>query len=392
MVAVRQALLPLWNSYYFFALYANAESYRAKASTASEHVLDRYVLAKTRDAVARMEQLLDVYNVPGACQQLREYLEVLTNWYIRRSRDRFWAGDTDALDTLWTVLEAVCRAAAPLLPLTTEAIWRGLTGEPSVHLADWPQLADWPADDKLASAMDLVRAVCSTALGLRKARQLRVRLPLARLTVAHPDADSLTPYTELIRDEVNVKDVALCSDPASLGTFELTVNPRVLGPRLGARVQEVIKAIKAGNAQRVGDTVLAAGVELGAGEYEVRLVAAHPESTAALPGSTGLVELDTTVTPELAAEGTARDVVRIVQQARREAGLAVSDRIRLTIGADDAVAGAARAHQDFIAAETLAVEVTVRPAAEVRAPAQPVGDGGSVSVTVALAPTPATAS
>ncbi|MGB6454016.1 MAG: isoleucine--tRNA ligase [Streptosporangiaceae bacterium] len=390
--AVRQALLPLWNSYYFFALYANAESYRAKASTASEHVLDRYVLAKTRDAVARMEQLLDVYNVPGACQQLREYLEVLTNWYIRRSRDRFWAGDTDALDTLWTVLEAVCRAAAPLLPLTTEAIWRGLTGEPSVHLADWPRLADWPADDKLASAMDLVRAVCSTALGLRKARQLRVRLPLARLTVAHPDADSLTPYTELIRDEVNVKDVALCSDPASLGTFELTVNPRVLGPRLGARVQEVIKAIKAGNAQRVGDTVLAAGVELGAGEYEVRLAAAHPESTAALPGSTGLVELDTTVTPELAAEGTARDVVRIVQQARREAGLAVSDRIRLTIGADETVAGAARAHQDFIAAETLAVEVTVRPAAEVRAPAQPVGDGGSVSVIVTLAPIPATAS
>jgi isoleucyl-tRNA synthetase len=384
--AVRQAVLPLWNSYYFFALYANAESRAARPSTASEHVLDRYILAKTRDAVARMEQLLNVYNVPGACQELREYLEVLTNWYIRRSRDRFWAGDQAALDTLWTVLEAACRAAAPLLPLTTEAIWRGLTGEESVHLADWPQLADWPADAELASAMDLVRAVCSTALGLRKARQLRVRLPLRKLTIAHPAADSLTPYLELIRDEVNVKEVELSADPASLGTFELTVNPRVLGPRLGAKVQEVIRAVKAGNAQRVGDRVIAAGVELDAGEYEVRLTAARPDSVAALPGSTGLVELDTTVTPELAAEGTARDVVRVVQQARRDAGLAVSDRIALTIGADGAVADAVRAHRDFVAGETLAADVTVRPAAAVSAPAQPVGDRGAVSVLVVAVP------
>ncbi len=383
--AVRQAILPLWNSYYFFALYANAESYQAKASTASEHVLDRYILAKTRATVTDMEQLLGVYNVGAACQSLRDHLEVLTNWYIRRSRDRFWAGDRAALDTLWTVLEAVCRAAAPLLPLTTEAIWRGLTGEPSVHLADWPRLESWPADDDLARAMDLVRAVASTALGLRKARQLRVRLPLARLTVAHPDAAALAPYAGLISDEVNVKDVTLSTDPASLGMFELVVNPRVLGPRVGAKVQDVIRAVKAGNVIRTGDSINAAGVELEAGEYEVRLAAAHPESTSALPGNTGLVELDTTVTPELAAEGIARDVVRIVQQARRDAGLAVSDRIRLTIGADGAVADAVRAHAEFLAGETLAVELAIAPSAEVDAAAQAVGDGGSVKVTVARA-------
>ena len=139
--AVRQAILPLWNCYYFFALYANAESYAAKRSTASEHVLDRYILAKTRAAVTEIAEALDAYNVGGACQALREHLEVLTNWYIRRSRSRFWAGERDALDTLWTVLETVCRAAAPLLPLTTEAIWRGLTGEPSVHLALWPDVS-----------------------------------------------------------------------------------------------------------------------------------------------------------------------------------------------------------------------------------------------------------
>jgi isoleucyl-tRNA synthetase len=381
--AVRQAILPLWNSYYFFALYANAESYQAKSSTASEHVLDRYILAKTRAAVEEMTGLLDEYSVPAACQVLREYLEGLTNWYIRRSRDRFWAGDKAALDTLWTVLEAISRAAAPLLPLTTEAIWRGLTGDPSVHLADWPDLGDWPADDELASAMDLVRSVCSTALGLRKARQLRVRLPLARLTVGHPDARSLAPYADLIADEVNVKQVDLLADPASLGTFELAVNPRALGPRVGAKVQEVIKAIKAGNWERTGDSISAAGVALVAGEYELRLVAADPDSTSPLPGNSGLVALDTAVTPELAAEGTARDVVRTVQQARRDAGLAVTDRIRLTVGADGITAEAVRAHSQFIAGETLAVEVDVRPAADVDAPPQAVGDGGSVRVTVA---------
>ena len=204
-----------------------------------------------------------------------------------------------------------------------------------MHLADWPALGSWPADDELASAMDLVRAVCSTALGLRKARQLRVRLPLARLTVAHPDALSLAPYAELIRDEVNVKDVALSADPASLGTFELAVNPRVLGPqdrRQGAGGHQGGQGGELVASRRIDHSPL--GSSLQAGEYELRLVAADPDSTSALPGSAGLVALDTAVTPELAAEGTARDVVRLVQQARRDAGLAVSDRIRLTVGAD----------------------------------------------------------
>jgi isoleucyl-tRNA synthetase len=422
--AVRQAILPLWNSWYFFALYANAESYLARRSVSSEHVLDRYILAKTRAMVTELEQLLDSYQVAGACQLLREHLEVLTNWYIRRSRSRFWAGEQAALDTLWTVLETVCRAAAPLLPLTTEVIWRGLTGEPSVHLAAWPDVSGWPDDPGLTGAMDLVRAVCSTALGIRKARQLRVRLPLAALVIAHPDAKSLAPFTDLIADEVNVKAVELSDEVTRLGTFELAVNPRLLGPRLGARVQQVIRAVKAGDWARSGERVTAAGIELEPGEYELRLAAAEagaapvptaappapgrttpprppvptaalpapgrttpprpPVPTAALPGNTGLVALDTRVTPELAAEGTARDVVRVVQQARRDAGLSVSDRIRLVVGADGTVAEAVRAHAGFVAAETLAVSVDVRPAGEADGDPQPAGDG-QVRVTVAKA-------
>jgi isoleucyl-tRNA synthetase len=383
---VRQALLPLWNSYYFFALYANAENYTASSSVASTHVLDRYILGKTRAVVSQMRAELDVYDIAGACGALRDYLEVLTNWYIRRSRSRFWEGDRAALDTLWTVLETVTRAAAPLLPMTAETIWRGLTGEASVHLCDWPSVDSWPSDSSLESTMDLTRSVCSGALGLRKARQLRVRLPLASLTVAHPAAPALTAFADLIKDEVNVKDLILSDSPASLGAVQLSVNPRVLGPRLGKQVQEVIRAVKGGDwsaGSGPDDGVTAGGVALQAGEYELRLTAADPDSTAALPGSDGLIALDTAVTPALALEGVARDVVRVIQQARRDLGFDVSDRITLVVGAASPVADAVLAHADFIAGETLATSLTVVDAAELaEVAAQPVGDGGVVGVAL----------
>src|SRR5207302_9702232 len=176
---------------------------------------------------------------------------------------------------------------------------------------------------------------------------------------------SLHDALPIFAEEVNVKAVELSSEPAILGRFELVVNPRLLGPRLGGQVQQVIRAVKAGAWTQADDRVEAAGVVLEPGEYELRLAAADPDSTSALPGNTGLSTLDLRVTPGLAAEGTARDVVRIVQQARRDAGLEVSDRIRLDIGADGAVADAVRAHAGFLAAETLAVDLAVRPAAEV---------------------------
>jgi isoleucyl-tRNA synthetase len=382
---VRQALLPLWNSYYFFALYANAENVAATRSVSSTHVLDRYILAKTKTAVLDIERQLDEYAIAGACQTLRDYLELLTNWYIRRSRARFWEGSAEALDTLWTVLETVTRAAAPLLPMAAETIWRGLTGGASVHLEDWPDVADWPSDDALAETMDLTRSVCSAALSLRKARQLRVRLPLAALTVAHPSAPALTDFADLIKDEVNVKDLVLSAEPASLGTLTLTVNPRALGPRLGKQVQDVIRAVKSGAWTSSDDVVVAAGVSLEPGEYELKLTAADPDSTAALPGSDGLIALDTSVTPELAAEGVARDVVRVIQAARRDAGLEVSDRISLVVGCDDAVAAAVESFAPFVTAETLAVSLALVPAAELDAAdaaPQPVGDGASVRVRV----------
>ena len=190
---VRQAILPLWNTWYFLSLYAGAAGRSGTFRTDSTHVLDRYVLARTAALVDEVTAAMDVYDIAGACERVRDHAEALTNWYVRRSRDRFWDGDADAIDTLHTVLEVTARVAAPLLPLTMERIWQGLTGGRSVHLADWPAAsgASCPHDDALVAAMDRVRQVASAALSLRKARGLRVRLPLAALTVAAADAEAL---------------------------------------------------------------------------------------------------------------------------------------------------------------------------------------------------------
>ncbi|WP_277675424.1 isoleucine--tRNA ligase [Saccharopolyspora rectivirgula] len=379
--AVRQAVLPLWNSWYFLALYANAEGVSGTYRVDSEHVLDRYILAKTGELVSDVQGSLDELDIAGACGSVREFLEVLTNWYVRRSRDRFWAGDRDAIDTLHTVLEVTCRTVAPLLPLTAEAVWRGLTGGRSVHLADWPEVDELPADAALVSAMDQVRQVCSAALGLRKANKLRVRLPLAELRVATPEAEELRPFVDLIRDEVNVKEVVLSTDVAAYGRFEVAVNARAAGPRLGKDVQKVIKAVKAGDWSRTPEgKVVAAGIELLPEEFTERLVSTDTGASTALPNGAGLVSLETEVTPELAAEGLARDVVRVIQQARREADFAVSDRITVTISAPQQVQEAVAAHREFIAEETLAESVEFGDADGF---AGSVGDGTEIAVAVA---------
>ena len=400
--SVRQVLIPLWNSWYFFSLYANAageHGYDAHWSTASADPLDRYLLAKCRQYVEAMTDQLDNYEVASACDSTRSFLDVLTNWYIRRSRERFWAADgqvdTGAFDTLYTVLEIVCRVTAPLMPLTTEEVWRGLTGGRSVHLTDWPSAEDLPADDALVAAMDLVRDVCSATSALRKAGSLRNRLPLSTLTVVVPDAAALQGFEGIVADEVNVKAVRLLDadhpDAASYGVSQrLTVNARAAGPRLGREVQTAIKGSKSGDWSVAEDgTVTAGGLVLVEGEFALETVAGSADTdsvTGMLPHS-GFVVLDTAVTPELAAEGLARDLVRAVQQARRDAGLDVSDRIALIISGPASVLEAARAHETLIAGETLATtyEVVDSGVDASGATEALVGDGDTATIRVAVA-------
>ncbi len=368
--SVRQVMIPLWNSWYFLQLYANAAGAEVTGGTGSTHPLDRYVLAKTRQYVDQMTVAFDDYAVADACDATRSFLDVLTNWYIRRSRARFFDEDAAAFATLHTVLETVCRVTAPLLPLTTEEVWQGLTGGRSVHLTDWPAVDGpdaLPSDDALVAAMDLVREVCSATSALRKAASLRNRLPLSTLTVVVTDPQSLQGFESIVADEVNVKAVRLLaadSDEAAAYGVEqkLTVNARAAGPRLGKEVQVAIKGSKSGDWSVADDgTVTAGGLALVEGEYTLETVAGSSDADTAigvLPGG-GFVVLDTAVTPDLAAEGLARDLVRAVQQARRDAGLEVSDRIALTVGGSEVLQSAARAHESLITAETLATSYDV---------------------------------
>lgn len=360
---VRQALLPLWNAYSFFQMYASEE---ATFRTDSSNVLDRYILAKlaeTRDTLTDQMMNTDIAN---ACETLRLFIDALTNWYVRRSRSRFWEGEQssqdakDAFDTLYTVLEVTCRLAAPLLPFVTEVMWRGLTGGESVHLTDWPEADLLPHDAELVEAMDRVRVVCSTISSIRKAHKLRVRLPLLSATVAAPHVDALAPFTDIIAEEMNLREVKLSEDVAAYGEFQLQVNAKIAAPRLRGDVQKAIKAAKAGDYHVNADgTAVVGGIELFDTEYTQRLVAQDPESTAALPDGAGLVILDMTLNDDLESEGWAKDRIREIQDARRAAGLEVSDRISLALGVPADLLPWAERHRDLIAGEVLATELTL---------------------------------
>ncbi|MFS2241617.1 isoleucine--tRNA ligase [Microbacterium sp. OR16] len=389
---VREFILPLWNSWYFFATYANASGdggYEASWRTDSTDVLDRYILARLGDLVREVRADLEGLDSTTASARLRDFAEVLTNWYIRRSRDRFWEGAGDdpksreAFDTLYTVLETLTRVAAPLVPLICERVWQGLTGGRSVHLTDWPDADAFPAADEVRDAMDAVRELSSVGNALRKKEKLRVRLPLARLTVVSPLAADLAQFEDILREELNVKSVELVqlaeTTASEYGiTHRLSVNARAAGPRLGKEVQRVIRAAKDGFWTEEGGVVTVDGIALEPHEYDLVLeTAGRPEgeALALVPGG-GFMLLDTVTTPELEAEGMARDAIRVVQEARKNAGLDVSDRIVLALNVSAADAEALRQHADLIAGETLAVGFAVQPTDEIEQVAESLGSPG----------------
>ena len=361
---VRRVVLPFWNAYYFLTLYSRAAGLEGRERTDQTDVLDRYLLGELNRLVADSTAALDAYDLYGACETVERFLDTLTNWYIRRSRERFWSGDQDAIDTLHTALVCLCRVSAPLLPLISEHVHGGLTGGASVHLLDWPEAGAFPVDEDLSRGMALVRDACSTLLSLRKSEGLRVRLPLASATVATPDVDLVRPHLAIIRDELNVKEIVLTDDVAAHGRRELVLNPKALGPRLGGATQEVIGAHKRGDWEETGDGVRVGSHDLVSGEFDFRLVSDSDGAAATLPRDGGIVVLDTAVTPELELEGVARDLIRRVQQERRDAGLDVSDRIRLTVGGPADVLEALEVHRDLVAGETLALEVLPGGAAD----------------------------
>ncbi|MEQ1893406.1 MAG: isoleucine--tRNA ligase [Planctomycetota bacterium] len=399
---VRLVIHPLWNAYSFFTLYANADGYKASFRPSGQSgVLDRYLLAKTRVLIERVGAAMDAYDLAGACAELRSFQEAVNNWYIRRSRPRFWKKEQDqekrdAYDTLYTVLVTLCRVAAPFLPLVAEEIHRGLTGAQSVHIEDWPEARAYPEDAALVEEMDLVREVCSTALGLREEKRLRVRLPLPGLVVAGKNAERLgkAHYRELIEDEVNVKQVSCRATDAEIVKHQLVANFKRLGPRLGADMKKVAAALMAQRFEHVRDAqgnlvltrIVVEGHELSEtdGDFQQRLVPLGDDATK-IVGVTPArlaVQLDTRLTPELEREGVARDLVRLIQGARKDAGFDVSDRIHLRVEGEPSVAAALEAHRDYVMQQTLALELALGPAENGWFSAE--GEAGSSRARVAV--------
>ncbi|WP_216387952.1 isoleucine--tRNA ligase [Arcanobacterium phocae] len=364
--AMRHVILPLWNTWYFYALYAGTvdggKGYVSHGLTSEPtDVMDRYLLSRTSMLVSDVRQSLDGLDIPAATQAVRAYLDLLTNWYVRTSRDRFWNEDKAAFDTLYTVLETLMRVVAPMLPLVSEEIWRGLTGGRSVHLTDYPEAGE--VDDDLVAVMDEVRDVVSAAHSLRKAHKLRVRQPLRALTVV-TDLD-LAPYAELIKGEVNVKEVQIQS-AAESGlevSTDLAVLPRELDPSVRKFTSALFKAAKTGQWERTETGVrmlIEPPVELTPEQYEMTTsVSAEEGSVAMVLASGAFVVLDTVLDDELEAEGYARDVIRAVQDQRKAEDLHVADRIRLVLTVPEEHRAAVETHREMISAETLAVESEV---------------------------------
>lgn len=360
--ASRFALIPLWNAYYFFCLYANAEGYKAKLRYSSDNSMDNYILSKLKMTVEKVKEEMDSYNVGNVCQEVMVFMEVLNNWYIRRTRQRFWEGEDKAFDVLYTVLVELSKAIAPLLPMATEHIYKNLTGEQSVHLTDYPNLEEIKLDEKLIEDMDFVTSLCSTAKALREEENIRNRMPLAKMTVVGDNLGFIKgEYKDIVKEELNVKDVLIESDLSNYATNFVYLYTPVIGKRLGSKMGAVMGAYKKGEWKENDDgTLLIGGQILSPDEFEVRLNIKQGVAGKPFYGNRALVTLDTNITPELKREGMARDFVRSVQNYRKERNLDVSNRIELRYyTADEELKKAIIENKNYICDQVLAVSLDI---------------------------------
>jgi isoleucyl-tRNA synthetase len=384
---VRTVLLPYWNAYSFFTTYAAAEGLSAgdlaaAADPADRPEIDRWILSVLQSLVKRVNTEMEGYYLYNVIPPLIEFVDDLTNWYIRRSRRRFWAARSDderlaedslaAFATLYDVLVTFAKLMAPVLPFITETMYQALvvdqraeeTGPASVHHEDYPEADDSLIDRALEDEMRAVRATVTLGRGLRVSESLRTRQPLRRLTVVSHDATTLeavAAHADLISEELNVKEVTTSDDESALAHLSVKPNFRTLGPRFGARMKEAAAAIAAIGAEDVeaiiaGGTIEVLGTALGLDDVVIERTARA--GIAVATGEMLSVALDTEIDDDLRVEGVAREIVKAVQGLRRELGLDVSDRISLAWASDSSdVAAAFSAHQPWIASEVLASEV-----------------------------------
>jgi isoleucyl-tRNA synthetase len=375
---LRQFLLTLWNVYAFFVTYATAEGFDPASPpppATDRPVLDRWVLSQLSHTVAAAREGLEAYDATGAGRAIQAFVDDLSNWYVRRARRRFWnpggaSTDAAAFHTLHECLVTIATLLAPFTPFVADELWRNLAagrdGRPdSVHLADYPDADAGAVDEELDAAMAGARAVVSLGRTIRVETKTKVRQPLREAVVHYPgDHSALAPLLDLVAEELNVKEVVFAESADRFGRWRAKPNFKVLGPRLGTGVKDLAEVLAADDGSLAGTLASGDPVTVGTPAGEVVLSPGDVDLTQevltgwGVAGDGGItVALDLELTPELRSEGLAREVVRVVQDARRTGGLDVSDRIVLGLASTGAVADAIRAHADAIAAETLAVEL-----------------------------------
>jgi isoleucyl-tRNA synthetase len=361
-------LLTLWNTYSFFVTYANLDRWSPEQPAPARHVLDRWIRSRLHRTVAEVTDALESFDALRAAQALDRLIDDLSNWYVRRSRPRFWKdSDPAAHTTLHECLLTTTKLLAPLCPFMSDELHRNLSGrDESVHLADWPEADPAAMNDDLELEMARARDVVSLGLAARSDAHLKVRTPLRRALVLVPDDHQLDdPVLEEIRDALNVRRVDLIHDLEGLVTYEVVPNFRKLGPRVGKLMPQLQSALKAADGAAVRTAFDDAGtyrveldgggtIEVGPDEIEVRATS-HAEFALAQEGGDA-VALDTTLDDELRREGLARELARRLNDLRKASGLEIADRVHVTLWADGPLADAARQHGKWIAGEVLADE------------------------------------
>jgi isoleucyl-tRNA synthetase len=355
--AARVAQIPLWNAFYFFTLYANAENYAAKEVFSSTEAMDNYILSKLKHLAEVVKKGIETYDVAMACNEIASFIEILNNWYIRRTRDRFWEGEALAFDVLYTVLLNLSKIAAPLMPFVSEYVYRTLNNGGSVHLTDYPTLSEIKFDKALVEDMDFLQDLCSAAKFIREEKNLRNRLPLSKLTVVGKELPAA--YVDIIKDELNVKAVDFDNNLSAYAEKKIYLYTPLLGKALGKDMGAVMAAYKQGAWSLNADGTLAIGGQnLTSDLFEVRLEMKAGVAGKAFADNKALVTLDTTVTDALKREGMARDFVRMVQTLRKDKDFNISDRIELSYATDNAeLALALDENGTYIAEQVLAVRV-----------------------------------
>lgn len=348
---LRLVIKPLWNAYNFFILYVKIDGVQPRFTIDSTNILDKYIISKCISTIKDIKNGLNSYDSITSTSSVENFIEVLNNWYIRRSRERFWSGEIsndklNAYNTLYTVLLLLCTAMAPLLPFITEAIYQGLSlcgikaMEKSVHLENFPALEHYTIDEDLIRNMDRVRDACNAALRVRNNAKIRVRQPLSKVTFVGVTSNILSKeLLQLVLDEINVKQwVNLPKDDiCKFANKKLALNLSIIGKRITSKTQDIIRAARKGEWKfcRIDneEAVEVCSEVLNYNEFSIKLEpnARYAKNACSLNTHDAIVVLDTNLLPELIEEGMARDVVRLIQQMRKDAALHVMDRITVLI-------------------------------------------------------------